>query len=206
MAILVGRKAPSFKATAVVDGESDESFSLDRYLGKQYVLLYFYPRDFDFVSATEILGFQQLLTEFETRGVAVVGVSTDSHLAHVAWLNIPRERGGITGVTHPLVADPGMTIAKNYDVLGGSFKPNAEGELTFVGVPEAYRGLFLIDRDGIVRHQVVNDSSLGRNTAEALRMVNALQYTEKNGSGCPADWKEGQPGVSSTRGDDQTKG
>ena len=199
MAVLVGKKAPSFKATAVIDGEFEEDFSLDRYLGKQHVILYFYPRDFTFVCPTEIIAFQDKLAEFERRGVAVVGASTDSHFSHFAWLNTPRDKGGIAGVTYPLVADPAMTIAKNYDVLSGDFEINDNNELTFVGVPEAYRGLFLIDRDGIVRHQLVNDGPLGRNIDEALRMVDALQHVEKYGEVCPANWEEGKEAINATR-------
>ena len=173
----------------MINGELDEEFSLDRYLGKQYVILYFYPRNFSSVCPTEIIAFEAQLAEFERRGVAVVGASTDSHYAHLAWLNVPRERGGIAGVTHPLVADPAMTIARNYDVLGGHFELNDAQELTFVGVPQAYRGLFLIDRDGIVRHQLVNDGPLGRNIPESLRIVDALQHVEKYGESCPANWE-----------------
>ena len=199
MAVLVGKKAPSFKAIAVIDGELEEDFSLDRYLGKQHVVLYFYPRDFTFVCPTEIIAFQDKLAEFERRGVAIVGASTDSHFAHMAWLQTPRNRGGIEGVTYPLVADPAMTIAKNYDVLGGDFEYNEADELTFVGVPEAYRGLFLIDRDGIVRHQLVNAGSLGRSIDEVLRVVDALLYVEKYGEVCPANWEEGKEAMSATK-------
>ena len=191
MAVLVGRKAPSFKATVVVNGEVEEDFSLDRYLGKQHVVLFFYPRDFSFVCPTEILAFQDQLAEFEQRGVGVVGVSTDSHDAHLAWLNIPRAQGGIAGVTYPLVADPAMTIARNYDVLGGHFELTNDKELNFLGTPQAYRGLFLIDRDGIVRHQLVNDTLLGRSIAETLRIVDALQHLEKYGEACLANWEKG---------------
>ncbi|MBC7449811.1 MAG: peroxiredoxin [Hymenobacteraceae bacterium] len=189
MAVLVGKKAPSFKATAVVEGEFEEGFSLDRYLGKQHVVLYFYPRDFTLVCPTEIVAFQDRLAEFAQRGVAIVGASTDSHYAHLAWLNTPRAAGGIMGVTYPLVADPAMTIARNYDVLAGAFEYTDNDELRFVGTPQAYRGLFLIDRDGIVRHQLVNDTLLGRSVDEVLRIVDALQHLEKYGEACPANWQ-----------------
>lgn len=198
MAVLVGKKAPSFKAMAVIDGEFEEDFSLDRYLGKQHVIFYFYPMDFTFVCPTEIIAFQDKLAEFEKRGVAIVGCSTDSHQSHFAWLNTPRDKGGIEGVTYPLVADAAMTIATNYDVLGGHFEYNDADEMVFVGKPEAYRGLFLIDRDGIVRHQLVNDGPLGRSIDEALRMVDALQYVEKYGEVCPANWHEGDEAIKTT--------
>ena len=189
MAVLVGKRAPSFKATAVIDGIFEEDFSLDRYLGKKHVLFYFYPADFSRVCPTEILAFQDRLAEFEKRGVAVVGCSTDSQYAHLAWQLQPRDKGGIAGVTYPLVADTTKTISANYDVLGGHYDYTEQGEMTYVGSPMAYRGLFLIDKDGIVRHQLVNDRPLGRSLNEAIRMIDALQYFEKNGEACPVDWE-----------------
>ena len=189
MAVLVGKRAPSFKATAVIDGTFEEEFSLDRYLGKKYVLFYFYPADFSRVCPTEILAFQDRLEEFDKRGVAVVGCSTDSQYAHLAWQLTPRDKGGIAGVKYPLVADATKTISANYDVLGGHYDYNEQSEMTYVGSPMAYRGLFLIDRDGIVRHQLVNDRPLGRSLSEALRMIDALQHFEKHGESCPVDWE-----------------
>ena len=189
MSVLVGKRAPSFKATAVIDGKFEEEFSLDRYLGKKYVLFYFYPSDFSRVCPTEILAFQDRLEEFERRGVAVVACSTDSQYAHRAWMEQARDAGGIAGVTYPLVADATKTISANYDVLGGHYDYTEQGEMTYVGSPIAYRGLFLIDRDGIVRHQLVNDRPLGRSLNEALRMIDALQYFEQNGEACPVDWE-----------------
>lgn len=199
MAVLVGKRAPSFKATAVIAGEFEEDFSLDRYLGKKHVIFFFYPADFAFVCPTEIIAFQDKLAEFEAKGVAVVGCSTDTHFSHLAWLQTPRHNGGIAGVTYPLVADATKTIAANYDVLGGHYDYNEAGEMTFIGAPFAYRGLFLIDKDGIVRHQLINDGPLGRNIDEALRMVNALQHYEVKGEVCPANWQEGKEGLSTTR-------
>lgn len=199
MAVLVGKRAPSFKATAVIDGEFEEDFSLDRYLGKKHVIFYFYPADFTFVCPTEIIAFQDRIADFEAKGVAVVGCSTDTHFSHFAWLQTPRDNGGIAGVTYPLVADASKTIAANYDVLGGHYDYNEAGEMTFVGSPLAYRGLFLIDRDGIVRHQVVNDGPLGRSIDEAMRMVDALQHFEAKGEVCPADWEEGKDAMNATR-------
>ena len=188
MAVLVGKRAPSFKATAVVDATFEEEFSLDRYLGKKHVLFFFYPADFSLVCPTEILAFQDRLEEFERRGVAIVGCSTDSQYAHLAWQLMPRDKGGIFGVKYPLVADSTKTISANYDVLGGHYDYSEAGEMTYVGSPMAYRGLFLIDRDGIVRHQLVNDRPLGRSLSEALRMIDALHF-EKNGEACPVDWE-----------------
>ena len=189
MSVLVGKRAPSFKATAVIDGKFEEEFSLDRYLGKKYVLFYFYPSDFSRVCPTEILAFQDRLEEFERRGVAVVACSTDSQYAHRAWMEQARDAGGIAGVTYPMVADATKTISANYDVLGGHYDYTEQGEMTYVGSPVAYRGLFLIDRDGIVRHQLVNDRPLGRSLNEALRMIDALQHFEQNGEACPVDWE-----------------
>ena len=189
MAVLVGKRAPSFRASAVIDGKIEEDFSLDRYLGKKHVLFYFYPADFSKVCPTEILAFQDRLAEFEQRNVAVVGCSTDSQYAHLAWQQLPRDKGGICGVRYPLVADATKTISANYDVLGGHYDYTPEGEMTYVGSPMAYRGLFLIDQDGIVRHQLVNDRPLGRSLTEALRMIDALQHYETNGESCPVDWE-----------------
>ncbi len=192
MAVLVGKKAPHFKADAVVNGgEFIENFSLDQYLGKKHVVFFFYPLDFTFVCPTEIIAFQKKLREFEKRNVAVVGCSVDSKFSHWAWLNTERKDGGIKGVTFPLVSDLSKTIAENYDVLAGDYDYNEKGEAQFAGNPVAYRGLFLIDKQGIVRHQVVNDTSLGRSIDEALRMVDALQCYEEQGEVCPADWHKG---------------
>ena len=190
MAVLVGKRAPSFKASAVIGTQVEAEFSLDRYLGKRYVLLFFYPADFSGLCPTELVAFQELLPEFERRGVAVVGCSTDSHQTHAAWLRTPRGEGGIDGVTFPLVADATKTISANYDVLAGHYDYNEAGEMVFIGTPQAYRGLFLIDRDGIVRHQLVNDRPLGRRISDSLRMVDALQHFEEHGETCPANWEK----------------
>ena len=199
MAVLVGKRAPHFKATAVVDGEFVENFSLDQYLGKKHVIFYFYPMDFTFVCPTEIIAFQDRMKEFDAKNVAVVGCSTDTHFSHFAWLSTPKDKGGIEGVTYPLVADASKTISTNYDVLAGEYHYNDQGEMEFKGEPVAYRGLFLIDKEGIVRHQVVNDLPLGRSIDEALRMVTALQYFEEKGEVCPANWEEGKEAMSATR-------
>lgn len=193
MAVLVGKKAPLFEADAVVNGgDFVEKFSLEQYIGKKHVVFFFYPLDFTFVCPTEILAFQENLAEFEKRNVAVVGCSIDSKFSHWAWLNTEKNKGGIKGVKFPLVSDLSKTISTNYDVLAGEFVTNEDDELEFDGNPVAYRGLFLIDKQGVVRHQVVNDLPLGRSVKEALRMVDALQYFEENGEVCPADWHLGE--------------
>lgn len=200
MSVLVGKRAPSFSAPAVINGgDIVPNFSLDQYLGKKYVVFYFYPADFTFVCPTEIIAFQHKIAEFEKRGVAVVGCSTDSEFSHWKWLQTEQKDGGIKGVAYPLVADLAKTIAENYDVLAGEYSYNDDGEAVFNGTPQAYRGLFLIDKQGIVRHQVVNDMPLGRSVDEVLRMVDALQFFETNGEVCPADWHKGDKGLKATQ-------
>ncbi|MCE2784448.1 MAG: peroxiredoxin [Pirellula sp.] len=188
MAVLVTKQAPDFTAEAVLKDGSFAKLSLSQFKGK-YVLLFFYPLDFTFVCPTEIIAFSERAKEFNDLGVEVIGVSVDSHFSHLAWRNIPRDQGGIGPIQYSLVADLDKQISRNYDVL--------------VGDAVALRGLFLIDKDGIVRHQVVNDLPLGRSVDEALRMVKALQFFEKNGEVCPADWKEGKrtikPGVNESK-------
>lgn len=182
MSVLVGKPAPDFKAAAVINGhEMVDDFSLSNYKGRE-VVIFFYPLDFTFVCPTELHAFQAKLPEFHKRGVEVIAVSVDSQFSHFAWLNTEKKFGGIKGVTYPVVSDINKTIAKDYDVL-------VEG----AGV--AYRGLFLIDNNGVVRHQVVNDLPLGRSVDEALRMVDALQFFEKYGEVCPANWSEGEKGM-----------
>lgn len=178
MAVLVGKQAPDFDVKAVVNGgEVVNSYTLSQHKGK-YVVLFFYPLDFTFVCPTELHAFQNKLAEFEKRNVQVIGCSVDSWFSHVAWLNTPKSKGGIQGVTYPILSDFNKEIARDYDVLVD-------------GLGAAYRGLFLIDKEGIVRHQYVNDLPLGRNVDEALRIVDALQFTEKHGEVCPANWQEG---------------
>ncbi len=198
MAVLVGRKAPDFSADAVVNGgDFVEKFTLSQFKGKKYVVLFFYPLDFTFVCPTEILAFQEKLAEFESRNTQVIGVSVDSKFSHWAWLNTPKNKGGIEGVKYPLVADLSKTIARNYDVLGGDYEydidETSNSEIVkFNGKPIAYRGLFLIDLEGVVRHQLVNDLPLGRSIDEAIRMVDALRHFEEKGEVCPANWSEGK--------------
>ncbi|MEI6854395.1 MAG: peroxiredoxin [Bacteroidota bacterium] len=199
MCTLVGKKAPVFKADAVVNGsEFVENFSLEQFIGKKHVVFFFYPLDFTFVCPTEILAFQEKLAEFEKRNTAVVGCSIDSKFSHWAWLQTPKNKGGIEGVKFPLVADLSKTISENYGVLAGEFNFNENNEAEFIGAPVAYRGLFLIDKNGVVRHQLVNDLPLGRNVDEAIRMVDALQFFEENGEVCPANWHKGEDGMKAT--------
>jgi peroxiredoxin (alkyl hydroperoxide reductase subunit C) len=196
---LVGKKAPLFSEGAVINGEEIvDGFSLQQYLGKKHVVFFFYPLDFTFVCPTEILAFQEKLAEFEKLNTAVVGCSVDSTHTHWAWLNTPKDKGGIQGVKYPLVADLSKTIAMNFGVLAGEYDFDDEGNQTFVGAPIAYRGLFLIDKEGVVRHELVNDLPLGRNVEEALRVVRALQFNEKFGEVCPANWDEGKEGLTAT--------
>lgn len=194
--VLVGKKAPEFSAQAVVNGrEFVEDFSLNQYKGNKYVILFFYPKDFTFVCPTELHAFQDKLAEFESRGVAIVGVSTDTEQSHFGWLQVDKGHGGIKGVTYPLVADTNKTISANYDVLAGETYYDEDDMLQSEGELIAYRGLFLIDKEGVVRHQIVNDLPLGRNVDEALRMVDALQFFEENGEVCPANWSKGKEGM-----------
>lgn len=200
MAVLIGKKAPVFRAPAVVNGgEFVDNFSLEQYVGKKYVVFFFYPADFTFVCPTEIIAFQNHLAEFEKRNVAVVGCSVDSQFSHWKWLNTDRKEGGIKGVTYPLVVDQSKTIAKAYDVLAGHYDYTEDEQVIFVGTPMAYRGLFLIDMNGTVQHQVVNNFPLGRSVQEVLRMVDALQFNETHGEVCPADWHLGQEAMKPTQ-------
>jgi peroxiredoxin 2/4 len=200
MAVLVGKKAPVFSAPAVIrGGEIIEGFSLEQYLEKKYVVFFFYPADFTFVCPTELIAFQKKMKEFEDRNVAVVACSVDSKYSHWKWLQTELSQGGIKGVTYPLVSDLSKTISENYDVLAGTYDYSDEGDVTFKGSPMAYRGLFLIDKKGIVRHQTVNDMPLGRSIEETLRMVDALQFFEENGEVCPADWHKGEKAMKETQ-------
>ena len=196
---LVGKKAPHFSAKAVVNGNDIvDNFSLDQYIGNKFVVFFFYPLDFTFVCPTEIIAFQDKIEEFEKRGVAVVGCSVDSEFSHWAWLNTEKKNGGIKGVKFPLVADLSKTIAMNYDVLAGQYDYTDNDESSFSGEPVAYRGLFLIDKAGNVRHSLINDLPLGRSVDEALRMVDALQHFEEYGEVCPANWKQGDEAMNAT--------
>lgn len=200
MSVLVGKKAPSFKATAVVDGgEIVNNFSLDQFVGKKYVIFFFYPADFTFVCPTELIAFQDKLDEFKARNTAIVACSVDSENSHWKWLQTELKEGGIKGVSYPIVADSSKTIAENYGVLAGAYDYDEDGNVKFNGAPVAYRGLFLIDKQGVVRHEVVNDLPIGRSIDEALRVVDALQFYEKNGDVCPANWHKGEKGMKATQ-------
>jgi alkyl hydroperoxide reductase subunit AhpC len=177
MASLVQQTAPSFKCQAVMPDGTFKEVSLEDYRG-QYVVLFFYPLDFTFVCPTEIIAFSDAEAEFKERGVQLLSCSIDSHFTHLAWRQRSRQEGGLGEIRYPMLADLNRKIGEDYGVL------------TAGGV--ALRGLFLIDKQGIVRHQVVNDLPLGRSVDEALRMVDALQYFEKNGEVCPANWKQGE--------------
>ena len=193
---LVGGLAPSFKANAIVNGgESVQDFSLDQFINKKYIVLFFYPKDFTFVCPSELHAFQTKLAEFEKRNCVVVGCSTDTAETHWGWLQVPKEKGGIKGITYPLIADSDKLISDAYDVLNGEYDYNEEGELVATGSMIAYRGLFLIDKEGVVQHQLVNNLPLGRNVDEAIRILDALQFHESHGEVCPANWKPGEDGM-----------
>lgn len=182
MAVLVGKPAPDFTAAAVLgDNSIKEDFNFANHIKGKAAVIFFYPLDFTFVCPSELIAFDHRLAEFQKRGIEVIGVSIDSHFTHLAWKNTPVDKGGIGKVGYPLVADIKHEICRAFDV-------EAEG-----GV--AYRGSFLIDKTGIVRHQVVNDLPLGRDIDEMLRMVDALQFFEEHGEVCPAGWKKGKAGM-----------
>lgn len=201
MKVLVGKKAPLFSEEAVVKGnEFVENFSLEQYIGKKNVVFFFYPMDFTFVCPTELIAFQDELAAFEKRNTVVVACSTDSKYSHWAWLQKPLNKGGIQGVSYPIVADVSKMIAIQFGVLAGEYQIN-DGQLRFSGNPVAYRGLFLIDKQGTVRHQLINDMPLGRSVEEALRMVDALNFHVENGEVCPANWNKTKTGLKTTAED-----
>jgi peroxiredoxin (alkyl hydroperoxide reductase subunit C) len=184
MSLLVTKPAPDFTATAVLpDNSFKEGFKLSDFQGK-YVLLFFYPLNFTFVCPTEILAFNREVKQFEESNCQLIGISIDSHFSHLAWKTTPVKNGGIGPIEYPLVSDLDKSISQKYQVLLDS------------GI--ALRGLFLIDKEGIVRHQVVNDLPLGRNVHEALRILHALQFTEKHGEVCPANWQQGEDAMTPT--------
>ena len=176
MSSLVTKEAPDFTATAVMGDNSFADLTLSSYRGK-HVILFFYPLDFTFVCPSEIIAFNKKLDEFKSRNCEVIGVSVDSEYSHLAWKNTPINKGGIGQIQYPLVADLNKKISEEYGVL-------FDGSV-------ALRGLFLIDKEGIVRQALVNDLPIGRSIEEALRVLDALQFTEKHGEVCPANWKEG---------------
>jgi len=182
MAVLVGKQAPDFTANAVMGNNEIRQFVFSAETRGKYAVVFFYPLDFTFVCPSELIAFDHRLAEFKQRGVEVIGVSIDSQFTHLAWKNTPVNNGGIGQVQYPLVADVKHEICRAYDVEFGA-----------AGV--AFRGSFLIDKAGVVRHQVVNDLPLGRNVDEMLRMVDALQFTEEHGEVCPAGWNKGKAGM-----------
>lgn len=185
MSVLVGKQAPDFTAAAVMpDNSINEHFNLKKHLKGKAGLLFFYPLDFTFVCPSEILAFDNRVSQFKDRDVEVIAVSVDSHFTHLAWKNTDIKAGGIGQVSFPMVADLTKSIARDYDVL--------------VNEAVALRGTFLIDKEGIVRHQVVNDLPLGRNVDEALRMVDALHHHEQHGEVCPAGWNKGNKAMKAT--------
>ena len=183
MSVLVGREAPDFTAPAVLaDGTIVDAFNLKEQIKGKNAVIFFYPLDFTFVCPSELIAFSKRIPEFEKRNTQVIGVSIDSHFTHNAWRNTPVNNGGIGEVAYPLVADLTHGICKDYDV------ETADGAV-------AYRGSFLIDTNGVVRHQVVNDLPLGRDVDEMIRMVDALLFHEENGEVCPAGWNKGDAGM-----------
>ncbi|MFZ5724075.1 MAG: peroxiredoxin [Pseudomonadota bacterium] len=185
MGVLVGKKAPDFTAAAVLgDGKIVDSYTFSQATKGKYALVFFYPLDFTFVCPSELIALDHRIPEFKSRNVEVVGVSIDSHFTHNAWRNTPVDQGGIGPVKYTLVADITHDICRAYDV-------EAAG-----GV--AFRGAFLIDKNGVVRSQIVNDLPLGRNMDELLRLVDALHFTEEHGEVCPAGWKKGDKGMNAS--------
>ena len=180
---LVTKQAPDFEAQAVFEGNEIKELDLSSYRGK-YVVLFFYPLDFTFVCPSEIIAFDKALEQFKEKNAEVIGVSVDSHFSHYAWRTTPVENGGIGEIRFPLVSDLSKSISKDYGVL--------------VNDTVSLRGLFLIDKEGIVRHELINDLSLGRNVDEALRILTALQFTEEHGEVCPANWQEGEDAMKPT--------
>lgn len=185
MSVLVAKPAPDFTATAVLpDNSFKADFNLKEHIKGKYGILFFWPLDFTFVCPSEIIAFDNRLKEFKDRGAEVIGVSVDSQFSHFAWKNTAVDKGGIGNVQFPIVADITKSIARSYDVL--------------LNDSVAFRGTFLIDKEGVVRHQVINDLPLGRNVDEAIRMLDALIFHDTNGDVCPANWKKGEEGMKPT--------
>ena len=182
MCTLVTKKAPDFTANAVLgDNTIVSDFNLYKNIGEKGAVIFFYPLDFTFVCPSELIAFDHRLKEFNDRGINVIGVSIDSHFTHLAWKNTPVEKGGIGQVAYPLVADLDKSIATNFGVL--------------LGAGIALRGSFLLDKDGTVRHAVINDLPLGRNIDEMIRVVDAMLFTNEHGEVCPAGWNKGDKGM-----------
>lgn len=196
MSVLVGKKAPLFSSKAIIDGEKIvENFSLEQFIGKKTVVLFFYPKDFTFVCPTELFAFQEKLKDFKDRNVELIACSTDSEESHWGWLQVDKDNGGIKGITYPIIADIDKTISMNYDVLFGDYEVDENDNMFATGPMIAFRALFIIDKNGIVQHQLVNHLPLGRNVDEALRVVDALHHHEENGEVCPANWEKGDEAI-----------
>jgi peroxiredoxin (alkyl hydroperoxide reductase subunit C) len=182
MSVLVGKLAPNFTASAVMpNNEIDDNFNLHSYIKGKIGILFFYPLDFTFVCPSEIIAYANRIKDFKERGAELIGVSVDSKYTHHAWKNTEVKKGGIGDIQYPLVSDLTKQIARDYDVLTGE--------------AVALRGTFLIDQQGYVRHQLVNDLPLGRNVEETIRMVDALKFYQENGEVCPANWSKGKKGM-----------
>ena len=185
MSVLVSKPAPDFRAKAVMPDNSIKELHFHEHIRGKHAVLFFYPLDFTFVCPTEIIEFNEQLNEFKARNTEVLAVSVDSHFSHLAWKDTPVDKGGIGQVQYPMVADITKSIARNYDVLFDD--------------AIALRGTFIIDKDGIVRHQYINDLPLGRNVEEALRIIDAIQYHELHGEVCPANWRKGKKAMKPTQ-------
>lgn len=185
MSVLVGKEAPDFTASAVMaDNSINDAFNLKKHIKGKIGILFFWPLNFTFVCPSEIIAFNNRIEEFKKRGAELIGVSVDSHFTHLAWKQTPVEKGGIGDIKFPMVADLTKSISRAYDVLTND--------------SVAFRGTFMIDSKGVVRHQVVNDLPLGRNVDETLRMIDALQFHEEHGEVCPAGWQKGDKGMKAT--------
>ncbi|NBO23629.1 MAG: peroxiredoxin [Chlamydiae bacterium] len=184
MELMIGKKAPAFKATAVLKDQFIENFSLSDFIGSK-VVLFFYPLDFTFVCPTELHAFQEQLPEFEKRNTKIIGCSVDSHFSHKIWLGMPKKQGGIQGIQYPIISDLNKGIARSFGVL------NEEEGI-------AFRGIFVLDAEGLVRHQLVNDLFIGRSVDEVLRVIDAIDFHEKHGNVCPANWNAEKKGLQAT--------
>ena len=199
MAVLVGKKAPLFSTKAVINGgKIVDNYSLDQFLGKKTIVLFFYPKDFTFVCPTELFAFQEKIEEFEKRNVQLIACSTDTEQSHWGWLQVDKDNGGIKGINYPILADIDKTISMNYDVLFGDYEVDENENMVATGPMIAFRALFIIDKNGIVQHQLINHLPLGRNVDEAIRMVDALHHHQEHGEVCPANWEKGDEAMNET--------